>query len=262
MGVWSRPATWAVLCLQCFAHSALLTVLCSQCFAHSALLTPDANISISNSSCGEGDSCESISNEMEEVQVNGSFRSVIKVNGDTEERYLFPPHLLEKLQEEDADKIPAIPSVDPGLLLRPLLLSDFNSGFLPLLAQLTSVGEVTWQQWEDRWNQLRAASGYFIIVVEDVAEEKVVGAATLLLGRKFIHQCGQVGRVEDVVVSDEYRGRQLGKLLVSSCSLLAKRLNCYKVTLNCNDKMVKFYTSLGSSCEQGNANYMCIRLDK
>ena len=60
--VWSRPATWAVLC--------------SQCFAHSALLTPDANISISNSSCGEGDSCESISNEMEEVQVNGSFRLV------------------------------------------------------------------------------------------------------------------------------------------------------------------------------------------
>ena len=48
------------------------------------------------------------------------------------------------------------------------------------------------QQWEDRWNQLRAASGYFIIVVEDVAEEKVVGAATLLLERKFIHQCGQV----------------------------------------------------------------------
>ena len=56
--------------------SALLTVLCSQCSAHSALLTPDANISISNSSCGEGDSCESISNEMEEVQVNGSFRLV------------------------------------------------------------------------------------------------------------------------------------------------------------------------------------------
>ena len=50
----------------------------------------------------------------------------------------------------------------------------------------------TRQQWEDRWNQLRAASGYFIIVVEDVAEEKVVGAATLLVERKFIHQCGQV----------------------------------------------------------------------
>jgi len=234
---------------------------------------------------------------MEEVQVNGSFRlvalkaigkennyvlkiggralcnnlhivhivsrSVIKVNGgDAEEsNYLFPTNLLDNLQDDNgADKVPSLPPLSSGLAIRPLLLSDFNSGFLPLLAQLTSVGEVTWQQWEERWRELKASAGYFIIVVEDVAEEKVVGAATLLVEKKFIHQCGQVGRVEDVVVSDEYRGRQLGKLLVSSCSLLAKRLNCYKVTLNCNDKMVKFYTSLGYSCEQGNANYMCIRL--
>merc|ERR1712088_343179 len=164
----------------------------------------------------------SVRNTMEEVQVNGSYRSVIKVNGDAEENYLF----------------------------------------LALLAQLTSVGEITRQQWEERWKELKSSSGYFIVVIEDVALEKVVGAAALLVEKKFIHECGQVGRVEDVVVSNQYRGRQLGKLLVSSCSLLAKRLDCYKVTLNCADKMVKFYNSLGYSCEQGNANYMCIRLDK
>ena len=50
----------------------------------------------------------------------------------------------------------------------------------------------TRQQWEERWSQLKSASGYFIIVVEDIALEKVVGAATLLVERKFIHQCGQV----------------------------------------------------------------------
>merc|ERR1712192_94212 len=253
MGVQSRPLTKAVLCSK------------SSIKSNSSIRSNSSSLSKSSIS-SESNSCERIRTgiDMEEVQVNGSFRSVIKVNGgDTsEENYLFPSHLLDKLHEENADKLPAIPPLGPGLLLRPLLLSDFNSGFLSLLSQLTSVGEVTWQQWEERWNQLKSASSYFIIVVEDMNEEKVVGAATLLVERKFIHQCGQVGRVEDVVVSDEYRGRQLGKLLVSSCSLLAKRLNCYKVTLNCNDKMVKFYTSLGYSCEQGNANYMCIRLDK
>ena len=39
----------------------------------------------------------------------------------------------------------------------------------------------------------------------------------------------QVGRVEDVVVSDRHRGKQLGKLLVTSCALLANRIGCYKV---------------------------------
>ena len=34
---------------------------------------------------------------------------------------------------------------------------------------------------------------------------QVVGAATLVQERKFIHSCGNVGRLEDVVVSDQYR---------------------------------------------------------
>ena len=33
-----------------------------------------------------------------------------------------------------------------------------------------------------------------------------------------------------------------------------------QVTLNCDDKMIKFYDSLGYKSEDGNANYMCIRI--
>ena len=39
---------------------------------------------------------------------------------------------------------------------------------------------------------MKSSSGYFIVVIEDVALEKVVGAATLLVEKKFIHECGQV----------------------------------------------------------------------
>merc|ERR1711910_93554 len=101
---------------------------------------------------------------------------------------------------------------------------------------------------------------YFVIVLEDTALGQVVGAATLVQERKFIHSCGNVGRLEDVVVSDQYRGRQLGKLLVTTASLLAVKLGCYKVTLNCNDKMINFYASLGYMSEDGNSNYMYIRI--
>ena len=65
---------------------------------------------------------------------------------------------------------------------------------------------------------------------------QVVGAATLVVEQKFIHGCSQVGRVEDVVVSDKYRGRQLGKLMVSVAIIMARKLDCYKVTLNCTDR--------------------------
>ena len=99
----------------------------------------------------------------------------------------------------------------------------------------------------------------------------------MVMERKFIHSCGNVGRLEDVVVSDQYRyllhkltldfkflfnrGKQLGKLVVCVASQLAVKLGCYKVTLNCADKMIKFYSSLGYTSEMGNSNYMCIRVD-
>ena len=117
-------------------------------------------------------------------------------------------------------------------MLRPLCLEDYDRGYLSLLSQLTSVGEISREEWEARWHQLRDSnSTYYVIVLEDRSLARVVGAATLVRERKFIHSCGSVGRLEDVVVSDDYRGKQLGKLLVTTASLLAVKLGCYKVNI-------------------------------
>ena len=56
------------------------------------------------------------------------------------------------------------------------------------------------------------------------------------------------------------RGRQLGKLLLATLTLLARKQGCYKVTLNCADPMVKFYNGFGFRCEEGDANFMALRL--
>jgi len=205
------------------------------------------------------------------VQVNGGFTNIIQVTGEEvgcREGELFDSSLLTGLDTLQSTQIPFPPGLTvanpgEGLRVRPLCVGDWDRGFLELLGQLTTVGEISRDQWEDRFSEMKTGTGtYFVVVVEDVGEGRVVGAATLLLEKKFIHKCGQVGRVEDVVVSDQYRGRQLGKLVVGVCSLLAYRLHCYKVTLNCNDSMLKYYTGLGFTTEQGNSNYMCIRIDK
>ncbi len=41
---------------------------------------------------------------------------------------------------------------------------------------------------------------------------------------------------------------------------LGKSLGCYKITLNCTDQMLKFYSGLGFNAEQGNANFLMIRV--
>jgi len=101
---------------------------------------------------------------------------------------------------------------------------------------------------------------YYIIVVEDTHTGEVIGTATLLMEQKFIHDCAKRGRVEDVVVSDQHRGKQLGKLLLTVVTLLAKKLECYKITLDCRDQMISFYESLGYTKEASNGNFMTVRL--
>ena len=91
-----------------------------------------------------------------------------------------------------------------GLLMRPLALGDFHRGFLPLLSQLTTVGEGSQEQWQQRVNRMLSMQGtYLVTVIEDTNSGQVVGSATLVVEDKFIHGCGRVGRVEDVVVSKE-----------------------------------------------------------
>lgn len=184
-----------------------------------------------------------------------------------DEDTIFELALLEDLDLSNSKEVTFNPPIEnclipgPALRLRPLQLGDFRKGFLQLLSQLTKVGDISEEQWRKRFFDMKRKSGtYFVMVVEDSLTWQVVGAATLVVEQKFIHGCSQVGRVEDVVVSDQYRGRQLGKFLVASAVLLAHKLLCYKVTLNCTDKMVKFYQGIGFKCEDGDANFMVIRL--
>lgn len=150
---------------------------------------------------------------------------------------------------------------EPWLLVRPLQTGDYHRGFLQILSQLTTVGDVTLTQFLNRFAQMRASGDYFVTVIVDTRFDKIIGSATLVLEHKFIHGCSVRGRLEDVVVDDTYRGKQLGKLIVVTVSLLAHRLGCYKMSLDCKDKLIPFYKSIGYTLEPGNANTMNIRYE-
>ncbi len=87
---------------------------------------------------------------------------------------------------------------------------------------------------------MKKSGDYYVIVVEDTNLGQIVATATLIIEHKCIHACAKVidlifnyyilntyfaifivqynilsrqrGRVEEVVVSDVCRGKQLGKL--------------------------------------------------
>ena len=146
-----------------------------------------------------------------------------------------------------------------NLLLRQLELGDFEKGYMNLLGQLTSVGDVTFEKFRDRYEFISKHPEIFkIAVIEDLDEEKIIGSAALIIEAKFIHDCGkasqstfvlvpapvvynyltsdphkQVGHIEDVVVNSNYRGQRLGFQVVEQCIKWSKDEGCYKIILDC-----------------------------
>ncbi|KAM6979442.1 glucosamine 6-phosphate N-acetyltransferase [Aplochiton taeniatus] len=175
-----------------------------------------------------------------------------------DETPLFEPSLLEELDWSN-NTVPFSPPISPsqpgqGLVLRPLCTADFNRGYYKVLCQLTKAGDVTPEQFIRNFEHMKKTGDYFIVVVEDMDLGQIVATATLITEHKFIHSCAKRGRVEEVVVSDACRGKQLGKLLVSTLTLLSKKMDCYKITLECAPNNVAFYQKFGYSAS--NETYM------
>ena len=78
------------------------------------------------------------------------------------------------------------------LKIRPLQRSDYEKGFCEVLSQLTVVGDVSKQQFEQQFDTIKREKASYIIVIEDLHKQKIIGSGCLALEKKFIHHCGTV----------------------------------------------------------------------
>ncbi|CAG9460873.1 unnamed protein product [Pedinophyceae sp. YPF-701] len=137
-----------------------------------------------------------------------------------------------------------------GLVVRDLEAGDFHKGFLDLLAQLTDVGQVTEETFKKRLKEINRRHGHHVYVIEDVETGRLVATAAVMTEQKFIHSCGQVAHVEDVVVDASVRGKGLGRLLVNRSLDIAKFEGCYKLILDCSNDNVAFYQKCGLEAKE------------
>lgn len=74
---------------------------------------------------------------------------------------------------------------------------------------------------------------------------KIVGAITLIIEEKIIHSGGKVGHIEDFVVLEEYRNKEIGKQLYNYVKILCEQNKCYKMILDCNLILENYYIKKG-----------------
>lgn len=136
-------------------------------------------------------------------------------------------------------------TLPPTYVLRPLRKSDYAIGFLDVLRVLTTVGDITEEEWNERydWMNNQGKGGYYIMVIED--QGKIVGTGALLVERKFIHHLGLVGHIEDIAVAKDQQGKKLGLKLIQALDLVAEKVGCYKCILDCSEANEGFYVKCG-----------------
>ncbi|KAJ5632654.1 Acyl-CoA N-acyltransferase [Penicillium lividum] len=155
---------------------------------------------------------------------------------DLEDGPLFPSTLIS----------PEVISLLPtDYTIRPLRRSDYQRGYLDVLRVLTTVGEISEEKWDERFDWIKSRNDeYYMLVVCDGAD-RVVGTGSLIVERKFIHALGMVGHIEDIAVEKGQQGKKLGLRIIQALDYVAAQVGCYKSILDCSEANEGFYVKCG-----------------
>ncbi|QTF49228.1 putative glucosamine 6-phosphate N-acetyltransferase [Acanthamoeba polyphaga mimivirus] len=126
-----------------------------------------------------------------------------------------------------------------------LNFDDDSYQYMELLKQLTYIDPsiITNEMFEKQLSIIKNNPFHKIIVAK--MDGKIVGSTTVLIEPKFIHNLSSVGHIEDVVVDQNYRLHGIGKLLIVKAIDICRQERCYKIILDCSDKVCGFYCKLG-----------------
>jgi glucosamine-phosphate N-acetyltransferase len=127
--------------------------------------------------------------------------------------------------------------------VRDLEEKDLFNGFLESLDSLRKASNLSPKKAKEIFKKISLDKNYKIYVAE--LDSKIVGAATIFIEQKFIHEGGKVGHIEDVVVRKKYQGKGIGQEVVKELVNYAKKKGCYKTILDCSDELIPFYEKIG-----------------
>jgi GNAT superfamily N-acetyltransferase len=137
-----------------------------------------------------------------------------------------------------------------NIAFRELFTLDFDSycDVIKILKQLSDTIDLESQYAiKERMNKLNE------YLVENVHHRifaiyynfELVGAVTILIEPKIIHDFKSVCHVEDFVIDKKYRGLGIGRIVLEKIKNLAQTYDCYKIILDCNDTVLEFYENCG-----------------
>ncbi len=150
--------------------------------------------------------------------------------------------------------VPTNKEVVVNYKIRALEAKDLKNGFKETLYNLCDE-EIENLNAIQHFEEIKEKEDVFVYVAVD--DSKVVGTGSLILDRKFINNCGLVGRIEDLSTRKGYENEGVSKSIMSELINLAHSKGCYKITANCSKNLKFFFEDLGFT-ENGSEMKMLI----
>ena len=124
-------------------------------------------------------------------------------------------------------------------MIRKLTESDYNE-YLFLIRQFRPT-TFTLEEFKNLLSIMNHNSTIWIVEHNN----EIIGTATILYEYKFIHNIGKSAHIEDVCIDERYRNKGIGNFLINFVVDEAEKKNCYKIILDCNEKLENFYNKSG-----------------
>ena len=109
-----------------------------------------------------------------------------------------------------------------------------------LLNQLKKI-DLNKIDYKEAWSNFISNTGSNSIV--GIYNKKIVAYGSIVVENKIRGEVA--GHIEDIVVDTSVRGKMLGVKLVKELVEIGKNFGCYRITLFCDKKLIKFYERNG-----------------
>jgi glucosamine-phosphate N-acetyltransferase len=126
-----------------------------------------------------------------------------------------------------------------SLIFRAIEKADLDNVFV-LLNQLKEK-DVKSIDKDSSWENFTSNTSANSIV--GIYEDKIVAYGSIVVENKIRGDIA--GHIEDIVVDTTVRGKMVGVQLVKELVDIGKTKGCYRITLFCDEKLIKFYERNG-----------------
>jgi len=125
--------------------------------------------------------------------------------------------------------------------------TDIKNNYLKLLGELTNVDELDNKLFETNLNKINSMGKIIIGYVLDNKTNyfEIIGSGTVIIEPKIIRGGKSVAHIEDIVVKSNWRGKKISQSILNQLKDWAKINNCYKIILDCDEKVLNVYKSNG-----------------